>query len=217
MSKQICHVVYECVLALPEEKIDECSRLLRQLTLDESDPLDSAIYTETVSFPDGKEMDIKLCSGISNYFLDIVLFDSNGCERKCMLGDDKIDDTFELEDDDIIYRVIVHREENGADHEMRIIIENTDKSDEDIRQTVSFKKAWDDIYQSALEDEYYELMIRNHESSESIEDFARRKADNLAEDIINGKAVEYRGYTYSLSNAHKDRQLTKDMIQQIKE
>lgn len=269
--------VYEKTVRLPRCTYEEYNRLLQMTSLEKDEALDSTLTTVTAYFDDGKEMDIKFCSGTENYFIDVVLF-KNGYECGCILGDDRLDDTFEIEDEGAVYRTIIvfqedilaferfvrdcrdvqidfkglfdngkvtkksirkicipfrnryhlddrtvlqiarneltlgdidvvyheYVEKYSIRNDLQVIIENIDKADEDIRQTVSLEEAANDIYQSALEDEYYEVMKMNDEISASLEDYASEKSRSIISDVRDGMEIEYRGYSYRLAESQED-------------
>ena len=72
--------------------------------------------TNTIQFEDGCEMDIKvvMCDHEAKPYIDIVLFDENGCEMACDTGDDEtIEGEYEFETDDAIYKGIIKSEERS--------------------------------------------------------------------------------------------------------
>lgn len=60
---------------------------------------DTILDIFTAIFSDGVEADIKICSGISNLFVDPVLFDKNGYEIGLLDPEGNIEDIFIFETD----------------------------------------------------------------------------------------------------------------------
>lgn len=62
--------------------------------------------TNTLHFEDGSEIDVKvvICDEDKMPYIDIALFDKNGCERACDVGEDSIEGEFSFETKDAIYK-----------------------------------------------------------------------------------------------------------------
>ena len=67
---------------------------------------DTTLYSETAVFPNNYEMDVKLCNsdGDGYPWTEAVLFQNNS-EVCCSEIDDTFDGIWELEDEDIVYKV----------------------------------------------------------------------------------------------------------------
>ena len=70
-------------------KKDELKKWNDLLKLDEVDfegldiPEDTTLFCKTVEFDDGAFADLKVCSGQTNLWCEMVWFDKNGCEISC--------------------------------------------------------------------------------------------------------------------------------------
>lgn len=68
---------------------------------------DSVIDTFTTVFEDGREVDIKVCSGDSNCFIDAVILDKNGCEIEAIEPQDSLLEEYFFEVDNVKYIVLL--------------------------------------------------------------------------------------------------------------
>ena len=99
--------VYEQVIYVDKAQLDRLNYLVEQTSIDfDKEGLieDTTFERLTARFPDGKEMDVKVCAGQTNCFIDVVLFDKHGHEVSCSCAD-SLGDEFELEDQGCTYIV----------------------------------------------------------------------------------------------------------------
>lgn len=101
-------MIYKSKVKISKTDIDYVNR---KLLIEEEDMLedgcDTAETIATAKFNNKYEMDIKLCSGTSNYFLDVVLFNEKGGETGCCCDYDHIPSKIEFEDDDDAYLLTI--------------------------------------------------------------------------------------------------------------
>lgn len=97
---------YKETIVISKETAEELDNLLYLEDIDFNEKKiakDSTIETFTANFKNGYSMDIKVCAGEDNCFLDIILFDKNSSQVDCMCGEDTILGTFEFEDENVKY------------------------------------------------------------------------------------------------------------------
>lgn len=205
-------VIEQCIY-IPEETAKRCSQLLKLDRLGKDEFPDTVIYEKTAHFIDGCEMDIKLCSGTENYFVDIVLFNKSGAQVCCDCGDDEYEGVYDLEYNGIIHRVVIAIKGNGKDTDRiahisaestvdnpasridKIIVENSWNSDEIFRKEMSLKEALNDVKESAYEDTDIDDYLTDN-PADTVEDYVNHITNNALIDWINGYTYEYRGFTY---------------------
>lgn len=93
----------EQVLELPQKEIDEWNELIESGSIDYDEhgiPELSTVWSRTVKFEDGFEIDIKVCTNNredGDLWSEAVLFDKNGSEYACTEVCYGIDGEWELE------------------------------------------------------------------------------------------------------------------------
>lgn len=62
---------------------EEYTKYINENKIDE----DSTIFSKTITFENGYQVNIKVCTGQSNAYVDCVLFDDKGNEISCCVGE----------------------------------------------------------------------------------------------------------------------------------
>ncbi len=95
------------ILRISQKEARVINEYLQAKTPDQFQGKDNTI-SHTVTFSDGKQMDIKCCGAREEKsWTEAVLFDENGCELCCSDVSDRYDTTWELEYQDRRYVAIV--------------------------------------------------------------------------------------------------------------
>lgn len=97
-------------IKIQKELASELQRLLNAEELDlhkEKIGKDSTIETFTARFSDGVEADIKVCAGLTNCFIDPVLFDENGSDIGVLDCETELLGKYEFKHDENIYEVTI--------------------------------------------------------------------------------------------------------------
>ena len=93
------------------EELDFWNKWLKEgeIDFDKVDfPYDATLFCQTVEFEDGTQADLKVCSGQTNLWCEMVWFDENGCEIACSDAcADELDGVWEYPFEDGDYNVEV--------------------------------------------------------------------------------------------------------------
>lgn len=101
---------YTKKIQIEKEYADYLQELLDRENIDfheEKIGKDSVIDTFTAVFEDGREVDIKVCSGETNCFIDAVIFERNGCEIEAIEPRDSLLEEYFFEVDNVNYIVLL--------------------------------------------------------------------------------------------------------------
>lgn len=93
----------EATLVMAPGEKERINKKLEMTELPEEEQ-DEVEHIGEVNFQDGCTMLVKLCSGSSNYFLDLVLFGAGGHELCCSAAE-SLGDTIEMTHDEEEYVV----------------------------------------------------------------------------------------------------------------
>lgn len=136
--------VYHADLAIPKSELDHLNKLLTMTgdeIYDKYGLKRDETITNTMKFEDGCELDVKvvICADEATPYVDLVLFNKNGCEIACTMAED-IEGEVEFETKDAIYKGIVKAlererfavsvQQNGV-YQVNIVEASSDKAAED--------------------------------------------------------------------------------------